>query len=87
MIAQLRGGVIQQVGVSFSAVNEILNEESVEPFKFTRVQQFKIDDQSIRTCAKIFLRTIETISNLVFRDEASFHLREIVCWTDFSEFL
>lgn len=71
--------VSQQVGVSVSSVNKVLKEEGVKPFKFTRVQQLQNDDKPKRLefCEKL-LKNCENnqnfISNLVFSDEACFHL-------------
>jgi hypothetical protein len=69
----------QAVGVSLSSVNRVLKAEGMKAWKFVRVQELlQTDKPSRMTFCGIILekqeRDVNFISNLVFSDEATFHL-------------
>ena len=65
--------------ISLSTVNKVLREEGIRPWKFTKVQEIWPDDNARRLeFANLIINRHEQdsnfIGNIVFSDEASFHL-------------
>ena len=71
--------VSASVGVSVFSVNKVLKEENIRPYKRIKVQQLLEDDnpKRLKFCQTVTSRQEQDcnfINNLVFSDEATFHL-------------